>query len=119
MTKLHAGTLTAALAAILGLAALPQASSQAPALPDSVSIESNIHYDRYPETVLDILQPKAVSKEKRPGVIVIHGGGWVEGTKEERVLEMMPYLQMGFAAVNVEYRLGRISLAPAAVQRFV
>jgi len=51
-----------------------------------------------------------------PVVIVIHGGGWVEGTKEERVLEMMPYLQMGFAAVNVEYRLGRVSLAPAAVE---
>ena len=51
-----------------------------------------------------------------PVVVVIHGGGWVEGTKEERVLEVMPYLQMGFAAVNVEYRMGRVSLAPAAVE---
>jgi len=49
-------------------------------------------------------------------VIVIHGGGWIEGSKEERVLEMMPYLQMGFAAVNVEYRMGRVALAPAAVE---
>jgi acetyl esterase/lipase len=49
-------------------------------------------------------------------VVVIHGGGWIAGTKEERVLEMMPYLQMGFAAVNVEYRMAPVSLAPAAVQ---
>src|SRR5262249_1997753 len=27
-----------------------------------------------------------------------------------------PYLQMGFAAVNVEYRLAKSSLAPAAVE---
>ncbi len=67
------------------------------------------------ENKLDVYTP-ADAKAPTPVVIVIHGGGWVEGTKEERVLEMMPYLQMGFAAVNVEYRLGRISLAPAAVE---
>ncbi|HEV2470245.1 MAG TPA: alpha/beta hydrolase [Candidatus Sulfotelmatobacter sp.] len=64
---------------------------------------------------LDVYTP-ADAGPPRPVVIVIHGGGWVEGTKEERVLEMMPYLQMGFAAVNVEYRLERVSLAPAAVE---
>jgi acetyl esterase/lipase len=67
------------------------------------------------ENKLDVYTP-ADAKGPVPVVIVIHGGGWVEGTKEERVLEIMPYLQMGFAAVNVEYRLGRVSLAPAAVE---
>ena len=64
---------------------------------------------------LDVYTPPDATRPM-PVVVVIHGGGWVEGTKEERVLEMMPYLQMGFAAVNVEYRLGRVSLAPAAVE---
>ena len=54
-------------------------------IPDSVLVESNIPYDDYKETVLDILRPKASSKDKRPGVILIHGGGWVGGTKEQRV----------------------------------
>ena len=67
------------------------------------------------ENKLDVYKPVDVS-QPTPVVMVIHGGGWVEGTKEDRVLEMMPYLQMGFAAVNVEYRLGRVSLAPAAVE---
>ena len=67
------------------------------------------------ENKLDVYTP-AEPGPPRPVVVVIHGGGWVEGTKEDRVLEMMPYLQMGFAAVNVEYRLGRVSLAPAAVE---
>jgi acetyl esterase/lipase len=60
--------------------------------------------------------PSEQASSPTPVVVVIHGGGWIAGTKEERVLEMMPYLQMGFAAVNVEYRMAPVSLAPAAVQ---
>lgn len=63
---------------------------------------------------LDVYTPPK-SAAPTPVAIIIHGGGWIEGTKESRVVEIMPYLQMGFAAVNVEYRLGRVSLAPAAV----
>jgi acetyl esterase/lipase len=67
------------------------------------------------ESKLDVYIPRGLTHPV-PVVIVIHGGGWVEGTKEGRVLEMMPYLQMGFAAVNVEYRMGPVALAPAAVE---
>ena len=51
-----------------------------------------------------------------PVVLEIHGGGWVAGTKEGSQLTVLPYLQMGFAAVNVEYRLAKVALAPAAVE---
>jgi len=80
-------------------------------------VDANIvyHTANNHQNKLDVYRP-AEASQPTPVVIVIHGGGWVEGTKEERVLEMMPYLQMGFAAVNAEYRLGRISLAPAAVE---
>jgi acetyl esterase/lipase len=67
------------------------------------------------EAKLDVYQPGGKS-QPTPVVIVIHGGGWIAGTKEERTLEIAPYLQMGFAAVNVEYRLAQTSLAPAAVE---
>lgn len=87
-----------------------------PAIPDSVSVEANIPYDQYKQTVLDILQPKAPSKEKRPGVILIHGGGWVNGTKEQRVeYAALKYVQRGFVVANVEYRLAGVATAPAAV----
>lgn len=52
----------------------------------------------------------------RPTVIYIHGGGWVGGSKEGTILSLMPYLEMGFNAVNVAYRLGRVARAPAAVE---
>jgi acetyl esterase/lipase len=51
-----------------------------------------------------------------PTVVQIHGGGWVAGTKEGDVLGLLPYLEMGFAVVNVEYRMARVALAPAAVE---
>ena len=51
-----------------------------------------------------------------PTLIYIHGGGWVNGTKEDRNLEVLPYLEMGMNVVNVEYRLAKIAHAPAAVE---
>ena len=80
-------------------------------------IQGNIHYDRYPETVLDIVQPRAPALANRPGVIVIHGGGWVDGDKE-KMLEpfCLPLIQRDFVTANVEYRLAKAAPAPAAVQ---
>lgn len=51
-----------------------------------------------------------------PAVIYIHGGGWVGGSKAASLLRIAPYLEMGFNVVNVEYRLGRVARAPAAVE---
>ena len=51
-----------------------------------------------------------------PVLMYIHGGGWVGSTKEGSVLRLLPWLEMGWAVVNVEYRLGQVSLAPAAVE---
>ena len=51
-----------------------------------------------------------------PTVIYIHGGGWVGGTKEGALFELLPWFAMGFQVVNVEYRMARVALAPAAVE---
>lgn len=85
-------------------------------LPDWVSVEPNIKYSTYPETVLDVFQSKKSSGAKRVGVLVIHGGGWTGGTKE-RVFERLclPFLEKGYVVANVEYRLAKAALAPAAV----
>jgi acetyl esterase/lipase len=78
--------------------------------------EANIRYAPYPETVLDILQPRAPALKNRPAAIVIHGGGWVEGDKESVVDEFcLPFLQQNFVVANVEYRLAKAGTAPAAV----
>jgi acetyl esterase/lipase len=67
------------------------------------------------EAKLDVYRPKE-AKSPTPVVMLIHGGGWVAGEKEHNALEGLPYMEMGFAVVNVEYRLAKASLAPAAVE---
>jgi len=52
----------------------------------------------------------------KPTLMFFHGGGWVEGQKERNTLFLLPYLSLGFSVVNVEYRLARNALAPAAVE---
>ena len=63
---------------------------------------------------LDVYTP--ASPGPHPTILHIHGGGWTGGSKESVVLRLMPYLEMGFAVVNVTYRLARVSEAPAAVE---
>jgi acetyl esterase/lipase len=51
-----------------------------------------------------------------PTLIYIHGGGWMAGSKELSLLNVMPWMAMGWTVVNVEYRTGKVALAPAAVE---
>jgi acetyl esterase/lipase len=66
------------------------------------------------EAKLDVYTPRD-AQGPVPTMIYIHGGGWVGGSKESVVLQLLPYMELGMAVVNVEYRLGPVSLAPAAV----
>ncbi|HYL34741.1 MAG TPA: alpha/beta hydrolase [Bryobacteraceae bacterium] len=80
-------------------------------------IEGNIRYDHYAETVLDILQARAPALKNRPAVIVIHGGGWIQGDKESMLERFcLPFIQHDFVVANVEYRLAKAATAPAAVE---
>ena len=67
------------------------------------------------DSKLDLYLPRNIAKTT-PTLIYIHGGAHVYGSKEESVLRILPYLNLGWAVVNVEYRLGRVSRAPAAVE---
>ena len=67
------------------------------------------------ETRLDLYLPRG-ERGPLPTLIQIHGGGWVGGSKEANALRFLPYLEMGWAVVNVQYRLGQVGLAPAAVE---
>jgi acetyl esterase/lipase len=80
-------------------------------------IQPNITYAvaNNTELKLDLYLPKG-RKELSPTLVLFHGGGWVDGAKERNILYLLPYLSMGWTVINVEYRLARNSLAPAAVE---
>jgi acetyl esterase/lipase len=103
--------------AAVAWAQLSEAAKSAVLISTSYEVLPNITYgiaDNY-ELKLDVYRP-TMAKAPTPVVMLIHGGGWVRHEKEEEVLSLLPYLEMGWAAVNVEYRLARVSLAPAAVE---
>jgi acetyl esterase/lipase len=111
----------AVLACLLLLSAfsaaqLTPAESNAATMSGKYSVKADIVYltaNNY-QNRLDVFQP--AGDDPHPTLIYIHGGGWVEGRKEGDVLEAMPFLEKGWAVVNVEYRLAGVSLAPAAVE---
>jgi len=97
------------------LFALAAAAVLAAQVPENVTVEKDFAYDRYPETRIDVVQPKAPAAGKRPGVIVIHGGGWIQGNKESQMPTCLRYVEKGFVCAIVEYRLAKAAAAPAAV----
>ena len=64
---------------------------------------------------LDVWQRTDV-KVPSPTLIYYHGGGWVMGDRTGATLFLLPYLEMGWNVINVEYRTASVSLAPAAVE---
>lgn len=67
------------------------------------------------ENKLDVYQRRD-GNAPHATVIFIHGGGWIAGTKEASTMSILPWLEMGWTVVNVEYRLSHVALAPAAVE---
>jgi acetyl esterase/lipase len=84
---------------------------------DSYRVVPNITYltANNWEAKLDVYQARDATTPN-PTLVYFHGGGWVAGSKEASSLTFLPFLTMGWNVVNVEYRLAKISLAPAAVQ---
>jgi len=66
------------------------------------------------ELKLDVYYRRGVTTPQ-PTLIYMHGGFWVAGNKEGALTAFLPWLEMGWNVVNVEYRLGGVALAPAAL----
>lgn len=81
-----------------------------------VGIAPNITYLRADgeELKLDVVFRR--SGAPQPVLLYMHGGGWVGGQKESMFAHFIPWLEMGYSVVNVEYRMGQVALAPGAVE---
>jgi acetyl esterase/lipase len=112
--------LAATLAAVVSLLSAAYGQTSASwSLPTTIKIREGIPYDRYPETVLDILEPSTpVSEGLRPGAVVLHGGGYDHGNRHEDYQELFCrfLVERGFVVANPEFRLANVAPAPAAIQ---
>ncbi|HVH27838.1 MAG TPA: alpha/beta hydrolase [Vicinamibacterales bacterium] len=67
------------------------------------------------ESKLDIYHRRGATTPQ-PTVLFFHGGFWAAGAKENSLMSLIPWMEMGWNVVNVEYRLARVAPAPAAVE---
>ncbi len=105
------------LALVLCVTAAAQSSNWTLEFANRYAVQPNITYlvaNNYDDK-LDLYERRDVA-DAQPTLIWIHGGGWTGGTKESGFNKILPYLEMGWNVVNVEYRLARVSQAPAAVE---
>jgi len=67
------------------------------------------------ESKLDVYSRRGATTPQ-PTVVYFHGGFWAAGSKEGSLMSLIPWMEMGWNVVNVEYRLARVAPAPAAVE---
>lgn len=87
-------------------------------LPKGVLAHSNLVYTELEggrQLHLDVFRPGKGKNRMRPAVLVIHGGGWRVGSKENMHPMAQQLAKKGFVTVVVEYRLSGEAPYPAAV----
>lgn len=67
------------------------------------------------ELKADLYYPVNLKKEC-PAVILVHGGGWTDGSKENQRTMAQHLALNGFVAMTVNYRLADVAKYPAAVE---
>jgi acetyl esterase/lipase len=101
----------------LALAQLPPSADWAAHAANQYQVAANVTYltaSNY-DSKLDIYSRRGATTPQ-PTVVYIHGGFWAAGSKEGSLMSLIPWMEMGWNVVNVEYRLARVAPAPAAVE---
>jgi acetyl esterase/lipase len=103
----------------------PGPAATEPPAPDEITMVHDIAYreGKSRQWKLDLAMKKDTQGNPRPGIVVIHGGGWVEGDKSsfsgrEDVVpgNIKHFAALGFVAVSINYRLSGEAPFPAALE---
>ena len=105
--------------AVAGIAVADQ-----PPTPKPITIQHDIAYRDGPSKAwrLDLAFAKDIGGKPRPGIVVIHGGAWIEGDKSSFASRkhgvpnnIDELAQLGFVAVTINYRMSGEAPFPAAL----
>ena len=92
-------------------------------IPDDIVVLHNLRYREGPkDCVLDLAMLKDYHGQPRPAIVVIHGGGWLEGDKSSFSTpqnrppgNIIDFAKLGFVAVTINFRLSKEAPFPAAL----
>lgn len=72
-------------------------------VPAQGAFVQNIQYGPDPAEVLDVCRP--VNGGPHPGLIMLHGGGWIHGDKKTMDDWCQAFARLGYVVADVDYRL--------------
>jgi acetyl esterase/lipase len=87
-----------------------------PTLPGGATVKKDIVYATHDgvELKLDLYRPKNEEAKSLPVVLWIHGGGWLNGSKDNCKITFL--LDHGFAVASVGYRLADVAQWPGQIE---
>src|SRR6266699_3015404 len=102
-------------AAIFLLSIVGEAAAQARhEMPDTIALHVDLRYREGKSEAwkLDLASPKEQPTKPRPALVIIHGGGWIEGDKSSFTSfkywapgNIIDFAKLGFVAATINYRL--------------
>ncbi|MGC9329302.1 MAG: endonuclease/exonuclease/phosphatase family protein, partial [Candidatus Hinthialibacter sp.] len=86
-------------------------------IPGTVQVEEDVVYGKGGgrDLKMNLFYPKEKG-EGRPGIVFVHGGGWISGTRDHFQRQAVYFANQGYVCMCIEYRLSREALFPAAVE---
>ncbi len=86
------------------------------AIPDDVEAHLDLVYCQVASRKLlcDVFSPRAAGIH--PGIVLVHGGGWLHGDKNRFRALALRLAERGYAVMAIEYRLGHEAHFPAGIQ---
>lgn len=95
----------------------PNAKMVSEIMPKIIESKKKIIYAKISKRtlLLDSFYPKKKNKNLSPAIIIIHGGGWRTGNKNQHIALAQRLADLGYVCFLPEYRLSTEALFPAAV----
>jgi acetyl esterase/lipase len=96
-----------------------------PAPHHAITVLRNLRYRDGPskQWQLDLAMPRDTTGKPRPAIVIIHGGGWLEGDRSSFASKrhgvpgnIEEFAVLGFVAVTINYRLSGEAPYPAALE---
>ena len=86
-------------------------------VPQNIKINKDVEYANIDGLSLkaDVFYPSDQSK-KYPGIAMVHGGGWISGSKENEKFMAMELASKGYVVIGIGYRLADVAKFPAGVE---
>ena len=84
---------------------------------DSIRVIKNLPYESAGDRdrALDLYLPRHPAAARPPLIVMIHGGGWSAGDKDDFTGVAEEFVERGYAAASINYRLSQRAVFPAQI----